>query len=220
MITIDDGPDPYSRAAVAEPYVRDGLDVTVYPPVDACPDDVLGTHPFAIAQGDEETVVIYIIDRRELNGNVALMKVVERAETRPDLRVDIQFVEQGDDQVRTSEVSRVANATLRKARRLFMNDQKRRSFTLLANEIQRLLQSHIADDQNGATWAELADRIQLDDQESLDVLLRSIISAPVSSDEELENLAAHFDRLESLCAALLRYDVEPARPLANPAVAS
>lgn len=68
--------------------------------------------------------------------------------------------------VATSQVARVANLTLRKARRLFMQDQTRKGFYLLANEIQRLLQFHIAGDESNLMWADLAERIPLNNVES------------------------------------------------------
>lgn len=219
MITIDDGPDPYSRQAVAETYVKDGYDVLLYPEKNDCPAGFSSPLPFAVARSGEDAIIIHILARIELEGNDEIIEVVRRAETKPNVRVDIQFVEQGDDQIPTMEVARVANTTLRQARRLFMQNQKRRGFYLLANEIRRVLQSHMSDDQNGLTWTDLLDRIQMHDMESVDTLLRAIISAPVSSDEELEDLSSHFDRLESLYAALLRYEMEPSRSAAKPATA-
>jgi hypothetical protein len=61
MIKIDDGPEPYSRGAAAESYIRDGFDVTIYPPADACLDDISGIDSFVIAESEEQTVVVYIL---------------------------------------------------------------------------------------------------------------------------------------------------------------
>jgi len=67
MIKIDDGPEPYSRGAVAE--------------------------------SEEQTVVVYILIGTELVDNVALMNAARRAEQRDDLRFDTQFIRAGDDLV-------------------------------------------------------------------------------------------------------------------------
>lgn len=217
MITIDDGPDPYSRQAVADMYVEEGYDVTLYPAEKDCPSGMWSPPPFALAQLDEDTILIYIITRVELEGRDDLIEIVKDAETRAHVRVDVQFIRPGDDLVPTSEVARVANSTLRKARHLFMRGRKRKGFFLLANEIQRLLQFHISGDEGDLTWADLAEQIPLDNTKSLKALLRAIILSPVSNDEELDDLASDFDRLESLYAALLRYEQEPSEQFAKEA---